>query len=175
MVAAGRLEFQKGHDVLLRAFAASAACAELDLVILGEGSLEATLKAQARALGVAERVRFQGFEPNPWAWFARARAFVLASRWEGFPNALLEAMACGAPVIASACDFGPREAVEPGRSGLLVPPGDVEALRSALDLLLSDPDLGRRFGLAAAARAQDFGMAASIAAYCTLFEAQFAA
>ncbi len=175
IVTAGRLERQKGQDVLLQGFAASRACDALDLVILGRGSLEAQLRAQARELGIAARVRFLGFEANPWAWFAQARAFVLPSRWEGFPNALLEAMACGAPVVASACDFGPREAVDAGRSGLLVPPGDALALGAALDTLLADPERARQFGAAARHRAADYSLARSTAAYSDIFEAQFTA
>ena len=175
IVTAGRLEPQKGQDVLLRAFAASRACDGLDLVILGEGSLGARLRALAADLGVAERVRFQGFEANPWAWFSRARLFVLPSRWEGFPNALLEAMACGAPVVASACDFGPREAIQSGRTGLLVPTGDVEALSAALETLLSAPDLAHRLGEAARTGARDYDLPRSVAAYSAIFEATAAA
>ncbi len=170
IVTAGRLERQKDQATLLRAFASSRACDALDLVILGEGSLEARLRAQAQALGVADRVRFMGFEPNPWGWFRRARLFVLPSLWEGFPNALLEAMACGAPVVSSACDFGPREAITSGRDGLLTPPGDVPALRSAMEALLDDPERARRLGAEAARRAQDFSLARSIQAYDKLFE-----
>ena len=172
IVTAGRLEHQKGQDLLLRAFASSRACDGLDLVILGEGSLGAQLRALASELGVAERLRFQGFEANPWAWFGRARLFVLPSRWEGFPNALLEAMACGAPVVASACDFGPREAIASGRSGLLTPVDDVEALRAALEAVLSDPARARSLGAAAKARAADYGLAKSVEAYSAIFEAQ---
>ena len=174
IVTAGRLEPQKGQDLLLRAFAASRACDELDLVILGEGSRAAALRELAAALGVAERVRFLGFTANPWAWFARSRLFVLPSLWEGFPNALLEAMACGAPVVASACDYGPREAIEDGRSGLLVSPGDLDALTAALQTLLSAPELARRLGQAAQVRARDYGLPRSIAAYSAIFEAQAA-
>ncbi len=171
IVTAGRLERQKGQELLLRAFAASHACDGLDLVILGEGSLRDSLKSLARELQIAARVRFVGFEPNPWSWFRRARLFVLPSLWEGFPNALLEAMACGAPVVASACDFGPREAIEAGRTGLLTPPGDVAALREAMDAMLSDPQRASAMGALAALRARDFSLARSIQAYSVLFEA----
>ncbi len=171
IVTAGRLEPQKGQDVLLRAFAASRACDGLDLVLLGDGSLGARLRALSVELGVAERVRFLGFQANPWAWFSRARLFVLPSLWEGFPNALLEAMACGAPVVASACDYGPREAIEHGRSGLLTPVGDIAALKAAIDALLNDPAQARSLGRAASSRARAYGLERSIQAYCAIFEA----
>ncbi len=172
IVTAGRLEPQKGQDVLLRAFAASRAPREgLDLVILGEGSLRSRHQALAAELGIGERVRFPGFQANPWAWFASARLFVLPSRWEGFPNALLEAMACGAPVVASACDYGPREAIVHGRNGLLTPVGDVETLRTGLDALLGDPGRARQLGAAARLRARHYGLDRSISAYSAIFEA----
>ena len=172
IVTAGRLEAQKGQEVLLRAFAGSRACDGFDLVVLGEGGLRGSLTALAGELGLGERVRFRGFESNPCAWFARARLFVLPSRWEGFPNALLEAMACGAPVIATDCDYGPREAIEPGRSGLLTPVGDVSALQAAMETLISDPIRAQSLGQAARARAHHYGMARSVAAYSDIFEAQ---
>ena len=120
----GRLEYQKGQDVLLRAFAASEAAKGLDLVILGKGTLEGDLRRLAADLGVADRVIFPGFTPNPWAWLARARLFALSSRWEGFPSVVAEALACGAPALVTSCDFGPAEVVEHGQSGWVVPPGD---------------------------------------------------
>ena len=175
IVAAGRLEHQKGHDLLLRAFAASRAAAGMDLVILGRGSLEAPLRALAAELGVAERVRFQGFTANPWAWFARARLFVLASRWEGYPNALMEAMATGAPTLVTDCDFGPREAVEGGRSGLVVRHDSAEALREGLDALLDDPALREGLASAGLARSRSFGLEAALDVYSALFEEQVAA
>jgi len=100
IVAAGRLVHQKGFDLLIKAFADSGAARGMDLVILGDGPLESALRGQAAALGVTDRVRFLGFQENPWAWFARARLFVLSSRWEGFGNVVAEALACGVPTLA---------------------------------------------------------------------------
>ena len=99
-VAAGRLTTQKGFDRLLEMFA-NLGDEEAELVILGEGPLETPLKQQAIALGISSRVRFEGFTDNPWVWFASADVFLLPSRWEGMPNAALEALACGLPVIAT--------------------------------------------------------------------------
>jgi glycosyltransferase involved in cell wall biosynthesis len=169
IVTAGRLAHQKGHDVLLRAFAASRAARELDLVIIGQGALEAELKALAAELGVADRVHFQGFVTNPWAWFARARLFVLASRWEGCPNAVGEALACGAPTLVTDCRFGPRELVEHGTSGWVVRSGSVGALEAGLDLLLSDPALAARLGASARRRASQFNLDRMVGEYSRLF------
>ena len=169
VVTAGRLEHQKAHDLLLAAFASGAACRELDLVILGEGSLEARLKAQAAALGIADRVRFVGFVANPWAYFARAELFVLPSRWEGFPTVVAEALACGAPALVTDCDFGPSEIVEHGHSGWVVPTNDLAAFRSAMDTMLSQPQMAAAFAARGRRRVTDFGVAAMVEAYTTLF------
>ena len=165
----GRLEYQKGHDVLLKAFAASEAARDLDLVILGKGSLEGELKRLAGELGVADRVIFPGFIPNPWAWLARAKLFALSSRWEGFPSVVAEALACGTPALVTSCDFGPAEVVEHGQSGWVVPPDSVEAFGSAMDQLLRRPDLTARFAANGPARAALFDVDSMVEAYTDLF------
>jgi glycosyltransferase involved in cell wall biosynthesis len=174
IVAVGRLERQKGHDLLLRAFAASAACAGHELVIVGHGAREAELRALAAALGIADRVRFEAFTDNPWAWVARAELFVFPSRWEGFPNALAEALACGTAALAADCRFGPGELIRHGVSGWLVPPEDVEALAGGLDRLLGDA--GLRAGLAAGGtgRAEELRLEAILPLYADLFAEQAA-
>ncbi|MBA3810337.1 MAG: glycosyltransferase [Caulobacteraceae bacterium] len=169
IVAAGRLERQKGYDLLIEAFARSRAASAMDLVILGQGSLEDALKRQAAALGVGDRVRFPGFQANPWAWFARARLFVLASRWEGFGNVVAEALACAVPVLVTDCDFGPREQVVHGQSGWVVPSGDAGALTAALDRLLGEPDLRGRLSAGGKARSAAFDLPVIAAAYTDLF------
>lgn len=175
VVAAGRLVRQKGFDILIRAFAAAAAARGMELVLLGEGPLEAELRALAFDLGVGDRVRFAGFQSNPWAWFARARLFVLSSRWEGFGNVVAEAMACGAPVLVSDCDFGPREQVSHGESGWVFPSQDIGALSAAMDGLLADRALCARLGEGARRRARAFDSAAIAGAYADLFRAEVAA
>ena len=130
-VAAGRLHLQKGFDRLLEAFARVPGT-DRRLTILGEGPARGALAARAGRLGLGERCRFAGYQNNPFAWFARADAFVLSSRYEGFPNAALEALACGTPVIAVDAPGGIRELVQPGCTGVLVPDGDLDALAGAL-------------------------------------------
>jgi glycosyltransferase involved in cell wall biosynthesis len=169
IVTAGRLEYQKGHDMLLRAFANSAAAGGHDLVILGRGSLESDLKRQASLLGVGDRVIFPGFAENPWAWIARADLFVLPSRWEGFPSIVAETLACAAPALVTACDFGPAEVVEHGVSGWVVPPEDEVAFGAGIDRLLGNADLRGRLAAAGPARAAQFDIAKMIDAYTALF------
>jgi glycosyltransferase involved in cell wall biosynthesis len=169
IVTAGRLEYQKGHDVLLKAFAASHAARAMNLVILGRGTLEQALRRQAADLGVADRVSFPGFSENPWAWIAKAELFVLPSRWEGFPSVVAETLACAAPALVTACDFGPREVVEHGRSGWVVPPDDVGAFGAAMDMLLRRPDLTQQFRRNGPLRAASFDIDQMVEAYTDLF------
>ena len=172
IVAAGRLEHQKGHDLLLKAFAASAACRELQLVIIGTGTLQAELMALASQLGIASRVRFLGFVENPWAYLSKARLFVLPSRWEGFPNIVCEALACGATTLVTDCDYGPGEIVAHGESGWVVPAGDAEALTRGMDRLLGDSDLCARLAAGARRRALQFDLQEMVRAYTELFMQQ---
>ncbi len=174
IVTAGRLEYQKGHDVLLKAYAASEEARKFDLVILGRGSLEDELKQLAVELGIADKVSFPGFVTNPWAWISKARLFVLPSRWEGFPSIVAEALACGAPALVTACDFGPREVVEHGHSGWVVPPDDIAAFTHAMDKLLLQPDLTRRFSSEGPPRAAGFDIARMVESYTELFLEQAA-
>jgi glycosyltransferase involved in cell wall biosynthesis len=174
LTSVGRLQPQKGHDILLRAFAASEEASGHDLVILGEGPEDDRLRRLAATLGIAGRVRFAGFTANPWAWVARSSLFVLPSRWEGFPNALAEALACGTASIAADCRFGPRELLEHERSGWLVPPEDPEALRATIDTLLRDDNLRMALAQGGRARSERFRLEAILPAYARLFEAQAA-
>lgn len=131
VVAAGRLTPAKGFDLLLTAFARVAgARPDATLHLLGDGPERAALERQARDLGMAGRVVFEGFRDNPYPWFRHADLFVLPSRYEGFPNVVLEALALGTPVVAFACPGG--SAVVDGVNGWLVPPEDVDALAARI-------------------------------------------
>lgn len=165
----GRLTPRKEVDTLLRAFArvpARQGAAPL-LVILGDGPLRARLEGLARARGLTNRVRFVGFRPRPWRWLAAADVFVLPSSVEGLPNALLEAMACGLPCVATALG-GAREVL--GERGLLVPVGDEAALVASLSELTADPARREALGRAAAERiARDFSLRAVAPRYLDLY------
>ena len=148
VLAVGRLAPQKDFHCLLAAFARVLKCRAARLLVLGKGKLREALLLQARDLGIAESVAFLGFVQNPYALLANANLFVLSSRHEGLPRVLIEAMACGCPVVSTNCQFGPSEILENGRWGELVPVGDVAALGHAIVRTLDKPpvrdDLQRR-------------------------------
>jgi glycosyltransferase involved in cell wall biosynthesis len=169
LIAVGRLERQKGFDVLLRAFAAGRLRDTHRVLLIGEGSQESALRALASELGIAERVRFAGWQDNPWALMRRAALFVLPSRWEGFGNVVIEAMASGVPVVVSDCSYGPKEIVRSGREGLVVKTDDVPALREAMERVLHDAPLRERLVAAARERAREFDVPNIVAQYQALF------
>jgi glycosyltransferase involved in cell wall biosynthesis len=167
IVSVARLdEIQKDHRTLLRAYAQLAqtfagGALQEDLVIVGDGGFRSELEALAVELGIGERVHFTGYRNNPHAIVARASALVLSSRYEGMPMVLLEALALGKPVISTDCPTGPREILDDGRYGLLVPVGDVDAMTAALSRLLSDHALRDGFTREALVRAREYGLEAS--------------
>ncbi len=134
----GRLTAQKDFASLIRAFAAVRKNRPCRLVILGEGELRGALKALANELGVSDNVLMPGFHNNPFAWMSRSAVFVFSSIFEGLGGALIQAMACGVPVVSTDCPSGPSEILEDGKWGRLVPVGDVPALARAIEQTLDD-------------------------------------
>lgn len=147
VIAMGRLTHQKGFDVLISAFVR---CLERQpgwrLIILGEGEERPQLEAQVAALGIADHVSLPGVVRNPERELRHAEFFVLSSRWEGFPNALLEAMSCGLPVVATDCPTGPADIIRDGEDGLLTPANDAVALARAMEQVMTDKNLRLRLG-----------------------------
>ena len=140
------------------------------LVILGEGAERPKLDHLARELGVAADVDLPGFEPNPYKFMARADVFAVSSRVEGMPNTIIEALACGCPVVSTDCPSGPAEILQNGRHGRLVPMGDDAALAAAISATLQaapDRDALRR-------RAADFSVERATDRYLQLLRPQAA-
>lgn len=157
VLAAGRLVPQKDYPTLLRAFAEVRKARPARLAILGDGPLRQELEGLAAQLGIADDVRFLGFDKNPFRYMARCAVFVLSSVHEGFGSVIAQAMACGAAVVATDCPFGPSEIIAaPGRDGLLVPVGDVKKLAASIGYLLDHEEERRGMGARARMSAQRF-------------------
>ena len=169
VLAIGRLSAEKGFDLLIDAFARVASHHPLwRLVIAGEGPERAALTAQITGVGLAERIHLLGFCDDPQALLQQADLFVLSSRYEGMPNALLEAMTAGCPCISFDCDSGPAEVIEHGVNGWLVAREDVAALARALEHLMQDSSESQRLGVAAKAVSDRFGIKVVIAQWNSL-------
>jgi glycosyltransferase involved in cell wall biosynthesis len=152
IIGVGRLAVQKDFGTLLRAFARVRSRRPARLVVLGEGDQRPRLERLAEELGVAADVRFPGFVDNPLAYMRRAAVFALSSIYEGLGNVVVEALACGCPVVSTDCPGGPAEILGHGRFGRLVPVGDSDAFGDALLAVLDDP----RESSPLLARARDF-------------------
>lgn len=193
----GRLTRQKGQWHLLRAFCAvKKEVPAANLVILGEGELRGELEELRHDLSLDESVHFLGWQKNPFAFLGRAKLFALSSLWEGLPDALLEAMACGLPVVSSDCRSGPREilapltdirtqaeSVEDAEYGILVPPfsGEIqnasqslsqeeEFLASSIVRVLKDPSLHEKLSQKSRERALSHDVGAVIPQWKFLWE-----
>ncbi len=162
IVAVGRLSKEKNFGLLLSAFELLLKRMETRLLILGEGEERPNLERFIAELGISDKVDLPGFDPNPFKYMKRADVFVLPSRFEGLPGALLQAMALGTPVVATDCPGGNREILEDGKWGALVPVGDstrmAEAILDGINKRLPDPS----------PRAQDFSVEKSVNQYLNL-------
>jgi glycosyltransferase involved in cell wall biosynthesis len=139
LVSLGRLTEAKDFPTLLRAYAMSALRRTHYLVIVGEGNQRAKMENLIGSLGLVDRVLLMGVMDNPYGVMAGAAMHVLSSRWEGYPNVLLEALALGIPAVSTDCPHGPREILGDGLYGRLVPVGDAAALANAMDTELEQP------------------------------------
>ena len=158
IISVGRLSREKGHEFLLKAFAIMRKKVRMRLVILGEGEEERNLGKLSRNLGINNDVVLLGYDKNPYKYMKRASIFVLSSLYEGFPNVLIEAMACGTPVISTQYNPYPHEIIEHGKNGLLVPVADENALAEAMLRLLNDKVLRKTLAEKAKKRIVDFSI-----------------
>ncbi|REJ84752.1 MAG: glycosyltransferase [Acidobacteria bacterium] len=168
VVHAGRLHDQKNQAMLLDAFATLGPRAELWM--LGEGPDARRLERRAARLGIAGRVRWFGFRDNPFPFLRAADCLALSSHFEGLPNVVIEAMACGTPVVSTRCPYGPDELIEHEATGLLVPVDDTSAFAEALARMKDAPDERARMGeRAATATRTRFSAAESAKRFQELF------
>jgi len=142
----GRLTYQKGFDLLLRAYAASGLYPHWQLVIVGEGEERSNLEQLAQELGVEEGVCLPGLVRDVDSYYSRASLFVLSSRYEGFPNALAEAMSTGLACISFDCEYGPGKLLGHKENGILVPAGNVEKMSRSLAYMADHPGESEKMG-----------------------------
>ena len=166
ILAAGRLVPAKDYPTLLRAFKIVSRHRSVRLLVLGEGIQRHELEQLIANMGMQSSVALPGWTANPYAYMSRAAAFVLSSKYEGLGNVLIEALACGCPCVATDCPYGPREILDHGRYGRLVPVGDYTTLASAIESLLDAPINP----VTLRARASRYSIEASVDSYEGLFQ-----
>ena len=160
ILSVGRIVPEKDFPTLLQAFCELRKTHAARLMLLGEGELRPKLESLAQKLGIEADISMPGFVDNPFVYMAHARLFVLTSRYEGLPTVLIEALACGCPVVSTDCPSGPAEILEDGKWGRLTPVGDIEALANAMKATLDEPanrDTARR--------AADFSLEKAVLSY----------
>ncbi len=159
VAAVGRLTAQKRFDRLIEAFASVAGeFPDWNLVIWGEGELRQALEAQVRNLApsVQTQISLPGVTPSPGSWIETTDVFVLSSDYEGWPNVIAEAMTAALPIVSTDCEFGVKDMIEHGRTGMLAPMEDVTALADALRSVLADESLRNRLAQNAAEKAAQY-------------------
>ncbi|MGO9614113.1 MAG: glycosyltransferase [Dissulfurispiraceae bacterium] len=162
---AGRLAAEKNIDVLFKAFAMLRKDMKAKLWVIGEGPERLHLESLAASLSIDNDVVFLGFQENPYKFIKKSDAFVHTSLFEGFGNVILEAMACGVPVVATDCPFGPREMIDNMKNGILVPMSDDNALAEALRIVLQSDELRRNLVASAFEGLENFSAAKMVTGY----------
>jgi N-acetylgalactosamine-N,N'-diacetylbacillosaminyl-diphospho-undecaprenol 4-alpha-N-acetylgalactosaminyltransferase len=164
------LDRQKGFDILIKSFAKTNLRKRVKLVILGEGEERKNLEKLIDKYDLKSQVLLFGKVDNPFIYMKYAKFFILSSRYEGFGNALLEALACRTPVIATNCETGSSEIIESEENGLLVPVEDEEALKLAMEKLFYDRELYKRLKANARKSIEKFNINNIIKDWLNLFE-----
>lgn len=170
IASSGRLAAEKDFPTLLRAVALLKNRLPVRLLLIGDGEERTALAELAKSLEVQELVEFAGFLTNPEIRVRTADLFVHTALFEGFGNVLLETMACGVPLVATDCDFGPREIVTDGVTGRLVPPSSPEALAEGIESMLRSPDLRHACAMEAARSLRRFDAETMAQGYLALFD-----
>jgi len=158
ILSVGRLSKEKGFEYLLKAFSLLKERSNARLVILGEGKEEANLKKLSKELGIDKQVLFLGFKDNPYKYMKRSTIFVFPSLYESFGIAMVEAMACGIPVIATKSYEGIEDIIEHEKNGLLIPVADENSLAESMFRLLNDEELRRSLSMEAKKKVENFSI-----------------
>lgn len=183
IVSVGRIRKQKGFDTLIRAVSEVNKVRKIELIIVGQGRDKEELGNLVKSLNLEDKIKFVGYQDNPYSFISQADLFVMSSLWEGLPNALLEAMICRVPVISSDCLAGPREIIAPQTdidnrltrgyeihdNGVLFAVGDYLALSQAIMFLLDRPQLLKNMTLKGFDRVKDFDTDKILDQYIKLF------
>jgi glycosyltransferase involved in cell wall biosynthesis len=169
IVAVGRLVEQKDYPTLLKAFKMISE-KNIQLIILGKGSLEQSLKEMCKRLGIENKVFFLGFKKNPYKYMRRSDVFVLSSKWEGFGHVIVEAMASGIPVISTDCKSGPAEIIKENKYGVLVPTENPNLLAENIKEILSNDQLKKSYSQLGEIRADSFNSTNIIKQYEGVFD-----
>lgn len=156
VLACGRLVSQKGYPYLIEAFAQIVKDRPASLLILGEGEQRQAIEKLIEVHNLKHHVQLLGFHSNPYAYMASSDLFVLSSEYEGFGNVIVEAMACGTPVISTDCPHGPNEIIQQGHNGILVPVKDPDALAKAILKVLNNKNLHATLKKNGIERSKDF-------------------
>lgn len=165
IVSVGRLIYSKGFDILFKAFRKVRNHIDCRLLILGVGEEREKLISLSESLNLGKDVTFLGFQQNPFKFTKKATVFCTTTRYEGLGNAIIEAMVLGLPVVSTDCRSGPRETLDGGKYGILVPTEDPDAIADALIKVLTDKGLREMLSDLSLKRSRDFGLEASLAAY----------
>jgi glycosyltransferase involved in cell wall biosynthesis len=152
----GRIEKEKNMSLLLKAFAAARMQTAMKLMIIGGGTEKENLRGLAQTLNIEGDVIFTGHQDNPYKFIKKSDIYVHTCLFEGFANSIIEALACGVPVISIDCPYGPRDIISNGENGFLVPMNDKEALVKAILITAGNRELRTVMGEKGYARAKDF-------------------
>jgi glycosyltransferase involved in cell wall biosynthesis len=166
---AGRLAYEKNLPLLLNAFALIRKTKRVKLLVLGDGHERPQLEKLADALGVINDIHFLGYQENPYKFIRRSDLFVHTCLLEGFGNVIVEAMACGIPVVATDCPYGPGEIIKDGESGILVPMDSVDVLAETMSLILNNEQRRKELSKKGYNRSLEFSVDKMVRAYEDFF------
>ena len=169
ILAAGRLTKQKGFDLLIQAYKLICDNIKENLIIIGEGEEKEYLKNLIKEYALENRVKLLGYQKNPFKYMKNANVFILSSLWESFALVIVEAMACGVPVISTDCPSGPGEIISNNLNGILVSTQDEKELSEAISRLLNNDEFRHKLADAGKKRAEDFRIDKIVPKYEDLF------